>query len=235
MDRVLRRLAARTVARLISRGSHIILLALVLVSSISPAALAACEISPKGEIHVAGEPEMVNVGTHFSLGEIAGLAKAAGRAGNDTPLGFYTSRLQYAVSVAIEMGPEALCTKHVRIDVNMQLVDRRLEIGQEVERQPCQFVAALHHYERKAKADETVFERYVLSTATMLGGTALPVVSISADDTLDATVRTQIEQWVKTLVEQGKESFNSERVAAVHGVDTPDEMQRLALACTKGI
>lgn len=200
-----------------------------------PTALAACEISSKGDIHVVAEPAPVKAATNFSLDQIAELAGGTGNAGAGKPLGFYTGRFLDTMSVSLETGPEVRCTRHVRIEIVMRLVDRRIEIGRELRQRPCLFSAAMQHYEKKAKADEVVFAQYVKSTAVTLEGTPLPAVAVQPDQPLDATSRMQIEQWVKTMVDQVQEPFHSTRLAAQQGVDTPQEMKRVSDACTTGI
>jgi hypothetical protein len=91
----------------------------------------------------------------------------------------------------------------------------------------------VQHYERKAKADEIALARYIDSTAAALRATPLPAINIPADQPLDAASRTDLEAWVKTQVEPTLDAFHAARIAAQQAADTPEEMERLAQACTK--
>lgn len=203
-----------------------------LAHTTSPDTVRSCGISPRAGIHVIAEPKPAVALTDFDLAQIASLAQRAGNTGNSSPQGFYFARFRDEISVNVSTGPESICTKHIRIEIGMQLANRRIEIAQELRARPCQFFAVLQHYQKKAQADVAVFARYVNSTTAMLGGTPLPAITVPTDQLFDATVRTQVERWVKLLVGQTLETFHSARIAAQQAVDTPDEMMRLAVACS---
>jgi hypothetical protein len=113
-------------------------------------------------------------------------------------------------------------------------MDRRIELGRELEQDACLLAAALRHYEKKAKADEAVFARYVLAIATTLRATPLPAINLTVGRSLDQPARTRIEQWVDSLVEKSLQPFHDARMATQQAVDTPLELSRLAHACQRG-
>ena len=171
-------------------------MALILVAAAPSVTVAACDISPKWNIHVIAEPGPVVVATDFSLARIAKLARDAGSAGKSAPLGFYAGTVSHKVSVSLKAG----CPSIIEIKLEMQLMDRRIEIGQELQQHPCQFSAALQHYAKIARADESSFAQYVSITASTLRDTPPPTVNIPADRSLDDASRVQLQQWVKMLV-----------------------------------
>jgi hypothetical protein len=233
MSRLTWRLEVRTVIGVISRASPTILLAFILVLSISPAAVAECDISPKGNIQMIAESGPVQLASDYSLDQISKLAHDTGNAGKGTRLGFYVGRFMYKISVILEARTDTTCTRHIRVEVDMQLVDRHIEIGQELREKRCLFSAALRHYQKKAKADEAVFAQYVNSTAIALRGTPVPAIGVPRDQPLDDASRAQIEEWAKLLVDQSLSPLHAARVAAQQAVDTPEEMKQLTQACTK--
>jgi hypothetical protein len=206
-------------------------LALILVIITSSAAVAACEMSPRADIQVIADPGSVAVATHFSLQQINRLADDMGYIGKGLRLGFYVGTLSDNVSATLEVGPETPCTRHIRLEVGLSLVGRRIEIGRELRQQPCLFSAALQHYKKKSNADESAFAQYVESTAATLRATPLPAVDIPPDRQLDDTSRRQLEQWVKARLDQSLTAFHEARIAAVQAIDTPEEMGQLAQSC----
>jgi hypothetical protein len=123
------------------------------------------------------------------------------------------------------------CLPHLQIELHLRLAQRRIEIGQEVVKQPCLYDAVLEHYRKKADADEAAYKVYVAWVAAALRETAFSGQAANSDTGLDETVRTQARQWAKSIVDQGWDLAHGARVAAQRAVDTPEEMRRLAQAC----
>jgi hypothetical protein len=194
----------------------------------------ACESGGKPAIHVVGEPSAVNVAADFDLSDLSDLARRAGDAGGEAPLGFYTSTVRHTVSVKFGSGPIASCAEDVQIELDIELVGRRIEIGREVERQACRYSAALQHYQKKAAADREVFADYVNTIAAILAATPMPAIATELGPASDGATRHQIEQWVQHIVDQNLPSLRQARRAAFQAMDTEQEMRQLAEACSKG-
>ena len=118
----------------------------------------------------------------------------------------------------------------MQIELTIQLTSRRIEIGREIQRQPCRYRTVLRHYQKKAMADNEAFADYVNTVATTLRNTPMPMIQA---DTSAAEVRHQLEQWVKKVVDQNLQSLQKARRAAFQAVDTADEMRQLAGAAHK--
>jgi hypothetical protein len=82
-------------------------------------------------------------------------------AGKSAPLGIYVGTVSHKGLASLESS----CPRTVQIKLDMLLVDRRVEIGQELQQQPCRFSVALQHYTKIARADEASFAQYVSVTA----------------------------------------------------------------------
>jgi hypothetical protein len=234
--RPMKRLSSNSVARTVTSAmsGHVLAVSLALVSVIitSSAAAAACDMSQRADVQVIAKPESVALATEFSLEQINRLARDTGYVGKGPRLGFYVGTFLDTVSATVEVGPETPCTRHIRIEVDMSLVGRRIEIGRELRQRLCLFSAALQHYKKKANADEGAFAQYVESTAAMLRATPLPAVDIRPDGRLDGESRRQLEQWVKKRLGQSLTAFREARITAQQAIDTPEEIGRLTQSCT---
>jgi hypothetical protein len=209
-------------------------LSLLLAVSLTHPASAACERGTRPAIHVVAEPTPVTVAADFSLSELSDLAHRAGGSEEHAPLGFYTSTVQQMVNVELGSGPAAACTASLRIELNIQLASRRIEIGREMQRQGCRYSAVLRHYQKKAAADSVVFARYVSVITSTLGTTPVPHVQMDGDDAGAVSGRQQLVQWVQDIVQQSLPSLQKARREAFQAVDTTDEMRQLAEACSQG-
>jgi hypothetical protein len=209
-------------------------LSLLLALNLTHQSAAACEGGVRPAIHVVAEPASVSVAADFSLSEISGLAHRAGGSREQAPLGFYSSTVLHTVTVQLGSGPTATCAENLRVELNIELADRRIEIGREMQQQSCRYSAVLLHYKRKADADRTVFADYVNTVATALGTTPLPIMRVVMDDASAAAARHELEQWVRNVVAQNLPSLQKARRTALQAVDTADEMRQLAEACSQG-
>jgi hypothetical protein len=108
-----------------------LVLALFVIPSSAP--LAACEVSPNGDIQLIAEPGPVAVATDYSLEQIGKLAGDAGSDSKGAPLGFYVATFLVRTSVSLESDLETKCTRRIRIEITMPLTDRRIEIGREIQ------------------------------------------------------------------------------------------------------
>jgi hypothetical protein len=204
-------------------------LALLAVGIARPA-IAQCDHELTIDTQVIAEPEPVASATDFRLDQIAELAKRSGTMSDTAPLGFYTAQVDDKVNVDLDHDVSGSCLPHVQVQLHLQLVRRRIEIGQELVRTPCLYVAALEHYRRKAAADEAAFGAYVQSIAATLHATPFVGTAEPAAE-LDEATRSEVKRWVKSIVDQGWQPFHDARVAAQSEADSPDEQHRLAQAC----
>lgn len=211
-----------------------VLVGLLGATAIPRVALAACGIALEASFRIHIQTGRVDVATDFSLGEISDQAKASGQASRTASLGFYIARFQHRVFAIVETGPEATCTRHLRINVDLQLVDRRIQVGRELLQQPCLLQAALGHYEKMSVADETVFAQYVNALAATLNSTPVMDDVVPNDRSLEDTLRLHAEQHAKALVNQTLLPLQEARSVALQAVDTPEERRLLGDACRKG-
>jgi len=210
------------------------LLLAILVLGIARPAIAQCDHELKIDTQVIAEPEPVAAATDFRLDQIADLAKRSGTMADTASLGFYTAQVDDKIEVDLDHDVSDSCLPHIQVQLHLQLAQRRIEIGQELVKTPCLYVAALEHYRRKAAADEAAFAAYVQSLAAALRAT--PFVGTAERATgLDDVTRTEVEHWVKSVVDQGWQSFHDARVAAQREVDSTDESRRLAQACGRDV
>ncbi|MGA3000538.1 MAG: hypothetical protein ABSE20_02320 [Acetobacteraceae bacterium] len=206
------------------------LLLAILVLGIARPAIAQCDHELKIDTHVVAEPEQVASATDLRLDQIAELAKRSGSTQDTAPLGFYTAQVDDKIQVDLDHDVSGACLPHIQVQLHLQLARRRIEIGQELIKTPCLYVAALEHYRRKAAADEAAFAAYVHSIAAALH--AAPFVGTAERATgFDDATRTEVVHWVKSVVDQGSQPFHDARVAAQRAVDSQDESRRVSQAC----
>jgi hypothetical protein len=206
----------------------------ILVLGIARPAAAQCDHELKIDTQVVAEPKQVAPATDFHLDQIAELAKRSCATQDTAPSGFYTAQVDDRIEVVLDHDVTGSCLPHIQVQLHLQLAQPRIEIGQELVKTPCLYAAALDHYRRKAAADVAAFAAYVQSVAAALHAT--PFVGTAERATgLDAVTRTEIERWVKSVVDQGWQTFHDARVAAQRAVDSPDESRRLAQACGRDV
>ena len=152
-------------------------LSLLFAVGLIQTAAAACEGSTRPSIHVIAEPAPVSVAADFSLSEISHLAHRAGEPHERAPMGFYISTVLHRVSMQVEPGITTTCAENLQIELTIQLTSRRIEIGREIQRQPCRYRTVLRHYQKKAMADNEAFADYVNTVATTLRNTPMPMIS----------------------------------------------------------
>jgi hypothetical protein len=202
----------------------------ILVPGVAQPAIAQCTHELKIDAQVVAEPGLVVPATDFRLDQIAELAKRSGSMQDAAPLGFYTAQVDDEIKIDLDHNVSGSCLPHVQVELRLQLARRRIEIGEELVKTPCLYVAALEHYRRKAAADEAAFGAYVNSIAAALHTTPF-VGTAQRGGGLDDVTRTEVEHWVKSVVDQQQQSFHDARSAAQRAVDSPDESRRLSQAC----
>jgi hypothetical protein len=207
------------------------LLLIILVLAIARPAVAQCDGTLKLGTVVVAEREPVTAAADFSVDQISGLAKRSGTQSDTAPLGFYTAQVVDELSVSLDHAESGECLPRLKVELHLRLAQRRIEIGREVMKQPCQYEAVMEHYRKKAAADEAAFIAYVDAVATALRVTPFSFTAKQATAGLDDAAKAEVEHWVKAVVDQGGRQFHEARVAAQREVDSPDELGRVKQAC----
>ena len=187
-----------------------------------------CAILPRADVHVVATPGEVNIDTNFSLDQIAGLAREGGQSNDRPPLGFYVGTFQDTVGVTLTTSSGARCADRILIEVHMQIVNRHIAVGRELQQNPCLFSLALRHYKRKADADEAAIVRYADALAATLSAMILPSSAIESQDSFYAAGELRLEELVTSLIEKSIEQLHAARIASQQAVDTIEEMTRFA-------
>jgi len=205
---------------------------IVLALGIARPAIAQCDHALKIDTQVVAERDQVALATDFRLDQIAGLANQAGTIYKSAPLGFYTAQVDDKIQVDVDHGAAGSCLPHIQVQLHLQLIRRRIEIGQEVAQTPCLYGAVLEHYRKKAAADEAAFAAYADAVAADLRTTPFAGMAVR-DSGFDDATKTAVEHWVKSVIDQRAPPFHAARAAAQRNVDSPAEQHRLAQACSR--
>jgi hypothetical protein len=187
-----------------------------------------CAILPRADVHVVAAPSEISLDTNFSLDQIAGLAREGGQSNDRPPFGFYVGTFQDTVGVTLTTSSGTRCADRILIEVRMQIANRHIAIGRELEQNPCLFSLALRHYKRKADADEAAIVRYANALAATLSAMTLPSGAIESQDAFYAAGELRIEELVTSLIEKSIEPLHTARIASQQAVDTIEEMTRFA-------
>jgi hypothetical protein len=191
-------------------------------------AVAACPEPPRVSVEVVADLAPLSVATDFHLSEIRRLAQQAGGEVAHPPYGFYLSSVASTISVSIDNKAQDVCVGPIDIQVTMKLTNRRIEVAQELRADSCKFNEVVAHYQRRADADQAVFERYVtLVTATL---TSTPGAAL-VDNLAAPSIKEHIAQKVQAIIEPVVAPLDTDRDHASKMVDTPAEVSRLEKAC----
>jgi hypothetical protein len=120
-----------------------------------------------------------------------------------------------------------------RVRVGMSLMERQIDIGQELVKDPCLFSAVLDHYGQHAAFDDQVLSRFAKSVTVALS--SVPAPSLQGNPQPIEEDRGLITELAKRVVEQGLPAFDAERNAASQTVDTPAEIQKLVEGCSTDV
>jgi hypothetical protein len=203
----------------------------ILVLSLLQWADAPCAILPNSDVHLVVEPDAVKVDTGYTLDQIAGLALEMEGPKRRRPLGFYVGTFTDTIAVDFVAGSGSGCMSRVRIEVRIQIANRRIAIGRELIQKPCLFAAALKHYKLKAEADEAAIVRYANALGSTLSTMTLPTEAIQNPDAFYATGKKRVEELVTSLIEQSIEPLHAARIASEQAVDLPNDEIRPEEAC----
>lgn len=155
---------------------------------------------------------------------------------NLKPVGFYSGRFFYKIALSVEDGADSPCQSRLRVDVELDLSDRLIEIGQDIDRSSCEFQKAERHYTLKAEADEAVFVRYAAKISDGLGSFAIPQInggrltaaefegSDAVKASVDASIRARVDGMLNPLTRDRRDGEDL--------VDTPEELNALMAPCS---
>jgi hypothetical protein len=184
-----------------------------------------CSQAPQANIHVLAQPTPPLTRSDLDLDQIAEFEHRSGNFERQRPLGFYTSTFFYTVRVNTPASSVGPCPATIEVSIEMDLANRTIEIGRELQQQPCRFSATVKHYRKHAEADEVVFATYVLKVAETLHRTPVPLVPPNA------AAHDAVSSWARSVVDHVLEPFSSERKVTQTAVDTPEEMRALNVSC----
>lgn len=187
--------------------------------------VSACTAAPP-VVYVVASHGPVAVAADFTLGQLAEMAARTGRAGKHPPLGFYFAQFGYTISLGPADRRPGGCARPATVKV--MLLNRRIELGKEISPPAC-LAAAREHYLRHAATDDAILTQFAGALRA-----AFPRISLPPPGT-DSGGRESdpaaLEHAVRAVVDRGLQSLDAARAAAPKQVDTPEEVERLALAC----
>ena len=195
-----------------------------------PALVAACATPPHGKVFVRAGVDKWDIRPTVEMAELARMAKETGAGGAHLPYGFYTASVAYAVSAEIGNAARDVCQGPVIIDVTMRLTNRHIGVTRDVPEGSCQFARIAAHYRHHAKADEAVFQRYVLKVTAVLNQTGLPAL-IEAAGPDGAHIPTAVTAVIEPVLTE----MDAARTAARKAVDTPAEVEKLDGPCGESL
>jgi hypothetical protein len=173
--------------------------------------------------------EPVDVGSNFTLSEIARLAEQTGWTGNHIPLGFSIARTGYALSLTVDAIAEAVCVEPVQVAVSIKLMDRHIEIAKDLAGDPACVPLARHHYILQAASNDAVLTQFMEELNSVLSQLTLP--NLQHDVARADEDGERIDQMIRAAIDRVWPSLSVAMRAAAAGVDSPDEIAGLVHAC----
>ena len=122
---------------------------------------AACPEPTPIRLQVGGRVSEIEVGTAFDLARLRELSGLSGRRAKHIPYGFYASQISGETEVTIGNDRQDVCVGPIEIAVTIDLAERHIQIGRDLQDDNCQFNAALKHYRLHADVDVAVLRHYV--------------------------------------------------------------------------
>ena len=187
------------------------------------ATLPTCSEQPAITIDLLAVHNPPIIRSDFDTKQLEALATKSGLLRKHPPLGFYAGLFGYTIDVRFGRDANS-CIRIVSIRLNMQLFDRRIEIADDLRREPCRYQLVLDHYKRHAAADDQVFSVYARRVEQALR--KAPSEQILKGDS------SSIKQAVAELAERALASFGAARDAIRDSVDTPEEVAKLVHGCS---
>jgi hypothetical protein len=108
----------------------------------------------------------------------------------------------------------------------MRLTDRHIGVAGDMPTGSCRFARIATHYQHHAKADEALFQGYVLKVIAALSE-ADPATLIAGSDDTPARITAAVNAVVKPVLA----GMDTNRDAARKAVDTPAEVEKLEAPC----
>lgn len=171
----------------------------------------------------------VQTRTDFTLAQIEAMRRKVGGPERHPNLGFYGHRFGYTVDVEPVLLAGGSCVESVKIIVKMALSERVIEIGKDLQKDPCMFDIAAAHYRRHAAADDAVFARYMKTIEPALH--AAQLLPPGRNYTIDALDPKAIEARVHAAIDASLVPYEDARAAAQRAVDSKGEAQKMTTGC----
>jgi hypothetical protein len=211
---------------LLMPNAIVVFIVLLLLSANARAEV--CTAEPKVSIAIVAIHDPPTLRFEYSRKQLRDIARSTHRGAKHEPLGYYFGKFGYTIDMRF-LPAGADCPERIAITLTMGLFDRQIEVAGDLPEGRCLYRAALSHYRRHAQADDVTFSRYARLAARALH--AVPTRQIAGTNPSPADTD-RIKLNIESIVEKSLSSFNDDREAAQIMVDTPAEVDRLAVACT---
>ena len=191
----------------------------------------ACPAPVRVAISTRVEPAAIR--TDFRLDELSEQAHRSGRRASHRPLGFYLGRIAYEIKWQQMLPNISGCPSVIEVRASLALVDRKIEIGRDLDGDPCLYQRALLHYSRHSVADEEVFNEFIDAiriqlndSSTALSNSQGPSLGREGD---------RLEKAMRSVIGNALLLLDKTRSAAQSSVDTPEQIQFMnATTCSRG-
>lgn len=181
----------------------------------------ACPAAPiRVEVNFRVSP--VAVSTDLTFQEISALAKRARQPLRHPPYGFYLQRIADRIEVKTVSGSGLEpCIAAFRVNVDLALVGRRIEIASDLKQDTCLFHTALEHYRRHAEADERVFRNFAIKLSDRMQA------NLAGNSTTALAAKDLRARYVAGVFESLLKVFDRDRQRATNAVDSASEVDRM--------
>lgn len=184
-------------------------------------------------LEVAVRQAPLSVRTDFTLADLSRMAVQLSRRPPHPVLGFYIGTVGYAqprVEVdTVPLGRDPRACQCVRVQAELVVTDRRIEIGRDLPGGPCRFRAALAHYRRHADAASLALERF----AAELPGRLAPEIerNVAGHPVQPGADDPALLDYIGHLLDQAIGVFSASLTGVQAELDTPQEAQALTISC----
>ena len=202
---------------------------LLLVSMLTTSAPAGVCPAPPVYVAVLMDDSAVAIRTDFTLAQIEAMRRQVGGIDRHPNLGFYGHRFGYTVDVNPIQAAGQNCVGSIQVKVHMVLSQRVIELGSDLQSNPCLFAVAEEHYRRHALADDRVFADYAHAIAPALDSAKL--LPQQQDYPMGSIDPKQVEQRVRSTIDATLLTYQSARAAAQRSVDNKAEAAKMVKGC----
>lgn len=164
----------------------------------------------------------------YSRSDIRELAQKSGKPLPHAPLGFYIGSIGHDVMVRTERqaSPDgSRCDYLTTVTVRISLVNRVIQIANDVDAGGCKRNVVLNHYRKHAAADDRVLSQYVQTVNKALRD-AWPQMSGKLNPSGHPD-EDGIREIAESVINQASDDFKSIRADAAAAVDSPSEVKSL--------